>query len=85
MLLRDRVDLPVDPGTSFLELSLFAAYGLYGRDVHSASVRTISFRTSGRRTLLFKRDSGRVDDFVPSCAFSADELADVHGGGLAAH
>jgi acetyl-CoA carboxylase carboxyltransferase component len=36
MLERDRVDLLVDPGTSFLELSLFAADGLYGRDVDSA-------------------------------------------------
>jgi 3-methylcrotonyl-CoA carboxylase beta subunit len=48
MLERDRVDLLVDPGTSFLELSLLAAHGLYGRDVHSASVVTGLGRISGR-------------------------------------
>lgn len=40
MLARERVDLLVDPGTAFLELSPLAAYGLYGGDVHSASVVT---------------------------------------------
>ena len=37
MLARERVDLLVDPGTAFLELSPLAANGLYGGDVHSAS------------------------------------------------
>ena len=40
MLARERVDLLVDPGTAFLELSPLAANGLYGGDVHSASVIT---------------------------------------------
>ena len=40
MLARDRVDLLIDPGTAFLELSPLAAHGLYGGDVHSASVIT---------------------------------------------
>ena len=40
MLARERVDLLVDPGTAFLELSPLAAHGLYGGDVHSASVIT---------------------------------------------
>ena len=40
MLARQRVDLLIDPGTAFLELSPLAAYGLYGGDVHSASVIT---------------------------------------------
>mgnify|MGYP000536512891 CR=1 FL=1 len=39
-LARERVDLLVDPGTAFLELSPLAAHGLYGGDVHSASVIT---------------------------------------------
>ncbi len=38
MLARQRVDLLIDPGTAFLELSPLAAYGLYGGDVHSASI-----------------------------------------------
>src|SRR4051812_14512290 len=40
MLARERVDLLIDPGTAFLELSPLAAHGLYGGDVHSASVIT---------------------------------------------
>src|SRR3978361_1968510 len=38
MLARQRVDLLVDPGTAFLELSPLAAFGLYCGAVHSASV-----------------------------------------------
>src|SRR6201996_529566 len=49
MLARERVDLLVDPGTAFLELSPLAAHGLYGGDVHSASVITGGGRTSGPR------------------------------------
>jgi len=33
MLARERVDLLIDPGTAFLELSPLAANGLYGGDV----------------------------------------------------
>src|SRR6266566_10045337 len=47
MLARQRVDLLVDPGTAFLELSPLAACGLYGGDVHSASVVTGVGRISG--------------------------------------
>ena len=49
MLARQRVDLLIDPGTAFLELSPLAAYGLYGGDVHSASIVT------GRRADLGAR------------------------------
>ncbi len=48
MLARERVDLMIDPGTAFLELSPLAANGLYGGDVHSASVITGVGRVSGR-------------------------------------
>src|SRR5258708_27905854 len=48
MLARQRVDLVVDPGTAFLELSPLAAHGLYGGDVHSASIITGVGRISGR-------------------------------------
>src|SRR2546423_13882432 len=48
MLARERVDLLIDPGTAFLELSPLAAYGLYGGDVHSASVITDVGAESGR-------------------------------------
>ncbi|MCK1742389.1 methylcrotonoyl-CoA carboxylase [Bradyrhizobium sp. 139] len=57
MLARQRVDLLVDPGTSFLELSPLAAYGLYGGDVHSASVVTGVGRISGRECVVVANDA----------------------------
>ena len=57
MLARERVDLLVDPGTSFMELSPLAAYGLYGGDVHSASVITGVGRISGRECVIVANDA----------------------------
>ncbi|WP_038970263.1 carboxyl transferase domain-containing protein [Bradyrhizobium genomosp. III] len=57
MLARERVDLLVDPGTSFLELSPLAAYGLYGGDVHSANVVTGVGRISGRECMIVANDA----------------------------
>src|SRR5262245_63995174 len=57
MLARDRVDLLIDPGTAFLELSPLAANGLYGGDVHSASVITGVGRISGRECLVVANDA----------------------------
>ncbi|MET4514254.1 methylcrotonoyl-CoA carboxylase [Bradyrhizobium barranii] len=57
MLARERVDLLVDPGTSFMELSPLAAYGLYGGDVHSASVVTGVGRISGRECVIVANDA----------------------------
>src|SRR4051795_10649099 len=57
MLARQRVDLLVDPGTAFLELSPLAAYGLYGGDVHSASVVTGVGRVSGRECVIVANDA----------------------------
>src|SRR5512139_2348340 len=57
MLARERVDLLVDPGTAFLELSPLAAYGLYGGDVHSASVITGVGRISGRECVIVANDA----------------------------
>src|SRR6186713_190027 len=57
MLARERVDLLVDPGTSFLELSPLAAYGLYGGDVHSASVVTGVGRVAGRECVIVANDA----------------------------
>ncbi|MFB6417065.1 MULTISPECIES: carboxyl transferase domain-containing protein [Bradyrhizobium] len=57
MLARQRVDLLVDPGTSFLELSPLAAYGLYGGDVHSASVVTGVGRIAGRECVIVANDA----------------------------
>src|SRR5437879_884144 len=57
MLARQRVDLLVDPGTAFLELSPLAANGLYGGDVHSASVITGVGRISGRECVIVANDA----------------------------
>src|SRR6266702_3879349 len=57
MLARQRVDLLVDPGTSFLELSPLAAHGLYGGDVHSASVVTGVGRIAGRECVIVANDA----------------------------
>jgi 3-methylcrotonyl-CoA carboxylase beta subunit len=57
MLARQRVDLLVDPGTAFLELSPLAAYGLYGGDVHSASLVTGVGRIEGRECIIVANDA----------------------------
>src|SRR2546423_4154547 len=57
MLARERVDLLVDPGTAFLELSPLAAHGLYGGDVHFASLITGVRRISGREYVVVAHDA----------------------------
>src|SRR5258708_6608389 len=52
-----RVDLMIDPGTAFLELSPLAAYDLYGGDVHSASIITGVGRISGRECVIVANDA----------------------------
>jgi 3-methylcrotonyl-CoA carboxylase beta subunit len=57
MLARERVDLLLDPGTAFLEMSPLAAHGLYGGDVHSASIVTGVGRISGRECVVVANDA----------------------------
>jgi 3-methylcrotonyl-CoA carboxylase beta subunit len=57
LLARQRVDLLLDPGTAFLELSPLAAYGLYGGDVHSASIVTGVGRIAGRECVIVANDA----------------------------
>ncbi|HEY0329596.1 MAG TPA: carboxyl transferase domain-containing protein, partial [Rhodopseudomonas sp.] len=57
MLARQRVDLLCDPGTAFLELSPLAAYGLYGGDVHCASIVTGVGRVAGRECMIVANDA----------------------------
>src|SRR6516165_8616082 len=57
MLARQRVDLLLDSGTAFLELSPLAAHGLYGGDVHSASIITGVGRISGRECVVIANDA----------------------------
>src|SRR5262249_58969078 len=54
---RERINLLLDPGTPFLELSPLAAYGMYGGDVHSASLITGIGRISGRGGRSIANDS----------------------------
>ncbi len=57
LLARERIDLLLDPGTPFLELSPLAAYGMYGGDVHSASLITGIGRVSGRECAIVANDA----------------------------
>jgi 3-methylcrotonyl-CoA carboxylase beta subunit len=57
LLARERVNLLIDPGTPFLELSPLAAYGLYGGDVHSASIITGIGRVSNRECVIVANDA----------------------------
>src|SRR3982075_4281705 len=57
LLARERVNLLLDPGSPFLELSPLAAYGLYGGDVHSASLITGIGRISGRECVIVANDA----------------------------
>ncbi len=57
LLARERVNLLLDPGTPFLELSPLAAYGLYGGDVHSASLITGIGRIGNRECMIVANDA----------------------------
>ena len=63
LLVRDRVDRLLDPGSPFLELSPLAAYGMYGRGeddlnaVPSASIVTGIGRVNGREVVVIANDA----------------------------
>ena len=57
LLVRDRVDLLLDPGTPFLELSALAANGLYGDDVPSAGIVTGIGRIRGTECMIVANDA----------------------------
>ena len=57
ILARDRIDLLLDPGTAFLELSPLAANRMYGGDVHSASIITGVGRVAGRECVIVANDA----------------------------
>ena len=54
---RDRVDLLLDPGSPFLELSQLAAHGLYGNEVPGAGIITGIGRVSGREVMVVANDA----------------------------
>jgi 3-methylcrotonyl-CoA carboxylase beta subunit len=53
---RERLDLLLDPGAPFLELSQLAAHGLYGGDAPSASIITGVGRIAGRACVVVVND-----------------------------
>jgi 3-methylcrotonyl-CoA carboxylase beta subunit len=57
MLVRDRVDRLLDPGSPFLELSPLAAYDMYGGGVPSAGVVTGIGRIQGRECVVVANDA----------------------------
>src|SRR5205809_7381292 len=57
LLARERIGLLLDPGKPLLELSPLAAHGMYGGDVHSASIITGIGRVSGRECVIVANDA----------------------------
>jgi 3-methylcrotonyl-CoA carboxylase beta subunit len=56
LLARERVDLLLDAGSPFLELSPLAAHGLYGGEVPGAGLVTGVGRVSGRECVIVAND-----------------------------
>src|SRR3954471_21326876 len=57
LLVRDRVDRLLDPGSPFLELSPLAAHEMYGGGVPSAGIVTGIGRVSGREVVVVANDA----------------------------
>jgi acetyl-CoA carboxylase carboxyltransferase component len=54
---RDRIDLLLDPGTAFLELSPLAAFGMYDGEVPAAGIVTGIGCVSGREVMIVANDA----------------------------
>ena len=57
LLVRDRIELLLDPGTAFLELSPLAAHGMYGGEVPAAGIVTGVGRVSGVECVIVANDA----------------------------
>ncbi|RDJ22298.1 methylcrotonoyl-CoA carboxylase [Bosea caraganae] len=57
IMVRERIDLLLDPQTPFLELSPLAAWGLYGNEVPGAGIVTGIGIVSGRACMLIANDA----------------------------
>jgi 3-methylcrotonyl-CoA carboxylase beta subunit len=57
LLVRDRVERLLDPGSPFLELSALAAYGMYDDAVPAAGIVTGIGRVSGRECVVVANDA----------------------------
>src|SRR3954463_2053477 len=66
LLVRERVDRLLDPGSPFLELSPLAATGMYDDRVPSAGIVTGIGRVRGRETVLVANDATvKVGTYYP--------------------
>jgi 3-methylcrotonyl-CoA carboxylase beta subunit len=57
LLVRERIDLLLDPGSPFLELSPLAAHGLYGDEVPGAGLVTGIGQVSGQECVIVANDA----------------------------
>jgi len=57
LLPRERIEALLDPGTPFLELSQFAAYGVYEEPVPAAGILTGIGRVAGRECVIIANDA----------------------------
>src|SRR5258706_15527947 len=57
LLARERIRLLLDPGSPFLELSQFAAYGMYDDGVPAAGIVTGIGRISGQECVVVANDA----------------------------
>ena len=57
LMVRDRIDKLLDPGTPFLELSPLAAHGVYGMDVPAAGLITGVGTIHGRQVMIVANDA----------------------------
>jgi 3-methylcrotonyl-CoA carboxylase beta subunit len=56
LLVRERIDALLDPGSPFLELSALAAQGVYGEELPGAGIVTGIGRVSGRECMVVGND-----------------------------
>jgi 3-methylcrotonyl-CoA carboxylase beta subunit len=57
LLVRDRIDALIDPGSPFLELSQLAAHGVYGEEVAAAGIVTGIGRIAGQECMIVANDA----------------------------
>src|SRR5579859_1490299 len=57
LLVRDRIERLLDPGTPFLELSALAAWGVYDGEAPSAGIVTGIGRVSGTECVIVANDA----------------------------
>ncbi|XP_044738345.1 probable methylcrotonoyl-CoA carboxylase beta chain, mitochondrial [Chrysoperla carnea] len=54
---RERINLILDPGSPFLELSALAAHDMYSKDIHSAGIISGIGRIEGRECMIVGNDA----------------------------